>query len=455
MAKKREQRTESETTQSQGRSLAWLVLIGATSAAWAQYLWSELIASRSGGTPFCAFGQSDCGALWDGSFASAIHTYTGLPVAAWGVAWGWLALLLPLGALVYASQGRPLAPLDAAIRWVAFGGLGGLVILLLASAMEGLFCTNCALTYLLTIAYVLVVWRGLQRKGVSDIGGGLPVVALSVVAVYLVLLYPGLNTPGSVVGEGEKALAAVAEISASASSPQQGMSNPQIDAQLADLIQNLPPQSRQALADSIYLYKSSPVFPLERPRALQGAADAGVRITEFTDPLCSHCATLHGTLVYLRTLLAPDSFAVDSRQFPLDGNCNSHLPIGGSESVRCLAARARICLESSPDSDDFAKAVYDRQSQLTPELVFQAAAPFANRSELESCIASPETATKLAADVDYAWRYQPDGTPLVLVNGRRGASFGPFLYAMVLTGGRTDHPAFASLPAANPNAHIH
>ena len=25
---------------------------------------------------------------------------TGLPVAAWGVVWGWLALLLPLGALV-------------------------------------------------------------------------------------------------------------------------------------------------------------------------------------------------------------------------------------------------------------------------------------------------------------------------------------------------------------------
>ena len=47
-----------------------------------------------------------------------------------------------------------------------------------------------------------------------------------------------------------------------------------------------------------------------------------------------------------------------------------------------------------------------------------------------------------------------DGTPLVLVNGRKATSFPPFLYAMVLTGGRTDHPAFATLPAANPSAHL-
>ncbi len=30
-----------------------------------------------------------------------------------------------------------------------------------------------------------------------------------------------------------------------------------------------------------------------------------------------------------------------------------------------------------------------------------------------------------------------------------------FLYAMVLTGGVDTHPAFAALPAPNPQAHIH
>ena len=59
---------------------------------------------------------------------------------------------------------------------------------------------------------------------------------------------------------------------------------------------------------------------------------------------------------------------------------------------------------------------------------------------------------KLKSDIELAARYQIDGTPLVLVNGRKATSFPPFLYAMVLTGGRTDHPAFATLPAANPSA---
>ena len=48
-----------------------------------------------------------------------------------------------------------------------------------------------------------------------------------------------------------------------------------------------------------------------------------------------------------------------------------------------------------------------------------------------------------------------EGTPLVLVNGRRGAAFGPFLYAMVLTKGSPDHPAFAGLPPPNTRAHVH
>ena len=78
-----------------------------------------------------------------------------------------------------------------------------------------------------------------------------------------------------------------------------------------------------------------------------------------------------------------------------------------------------------------------------------------SRPELERCVASPEVAQELAEDVDYAWEFEPDGTPLVLVNGRRGTSFGPFLYAMVLTGGDPEHPAFEALPPPNPAAHSH
>jgi serine/threonine-protein kinase len=66
--------------------------------------------------------------------------------------------------------------------------------------------------------------------------------------------------------------------------------------------------------------------------------------------------------------------------------------------------------------------------------------------------ASAETNAKLQDDIQLALRYELDGTPLVLLNGRKAVAFAPFLYAMVLTGGALDDPAFASLPPANPNA---
>ena len=38
---------------------------------------------------------------------------------------------------------------------------------------------------------------------------------------------------------------------------------------------------------------------------------------------------------------------------------------------------------------------------------------------------------------------------------RRGTAFGPFLYAMALTGGAAEHPGFEPLPPGRADAHIH
>jgi hypothetical protein len=70
-------------------------------------------------------------------------------------------------------------------------------------------------------------------------------------------------------------------------------------------------------------------------------------------------------------------------------------------------------------------------------------------------VAGAETAAKLAEDIRVAAQYDPDGTPIVVVNGRQGTSFGPFLYAMVLARGDEAQPAFDSLPPPNPKAHLH
>ena len=79
----------------------------------------------------------------------------------------------------------------------------------------------------------------------------------------------------------------------------------------------------------------------------------------------------------------------------------------------------------------------------------------AGSDALVACVQSPETQKKLNDDILYGKLYSIEGTPLVLLNGRKAVSFPPFLYAMVLTGGRTDHPAFQALPPPNPQAHLH
>ena len=94
--------------------------------------------------------------------------------------------------------------------------------------------------------------------------------------------------------------------------------------------------------------------------------------------------------------------------------------------------------------------LFKNQEGLTAQQVKDFAKPYLDPAELAACLTSEETALKLAADVDYAMRYQPRGTPLVLVEGRRSTQFGPFILAMILTEGRDDHPIFAELPPPTP-----
>ena len=183
-----------------------------------------------------------------------------------------------------------------------------------------------------------------------------------------------------------------------------------------------------------------------------GPAEAPVRITEFTDILCGHCAELHKTLASLRKSAPSGSFSVEPRQFPLDAGCNP-LVQRSNEPVRCLAAKVEICMEGRPGALDLTTALFENQKGLPGGVTFALAEPFRKRADLQACVESPETAAKLDDDVRYARRVlNPDGTPIVLINGRLGSSFGPFLYAMVLTRGGPDDPAFTALPPPAPRS---
>jgi serine/threonine-protein kinase len=429
-------------------SLASLTALGVLSALWSLFQWAELLVARAGGTAVCAFGgDTDCVAVWNSALASAVHGRTGLPVAGWGLVWGLVASALPLLALLRAAQGRPAAALVSGVRLAAAAGVATVVVLLVAVAAIGTFCAGCAVAYLLVAGYAGIALLGWPGFGLPDAGRGLAFAVAAAVAAFLVLLYPGLKTPRDGGQAGREAVASGAR-------PQSGGTGDARTAQLREFVEGLRPELKQTLSDSLHLYRTSPQVAPVAPRSLDGPIDAPVRITEFTDVRCEHCADLQQTLETLRESLPAGSFSVEPRQFPLDGECNPLIE-ARLDPVRCLVASTRICLEGKPGARAFANAAFEHQASLTRDQVFALAAPHVGRRELEACLASEGVRGKLRDDIGYASKFDPEGTPIVLVNGRKGTSFGPFLYAMVLTGGADSSPAFDALPPPNPAAHLH
>ncbi len=327
------------------RSLAKLVVLGALSALWSVVLWEELVLVRSGGSSFCGFGgKFDCAAVWNGAFASTVHGLTGLPLAGWGLAWSTVAFFLPLAALFRSAEGKAIGPLISAVRLTALAGILAVALMIAESALAGAVCVGCIGTYVLVGAYAFIALLQWRPAGFPAARRGAVLAVVAAIAAFLLLLYPGLHTPKT---SGEAGRRAVEEVARPEPGGQVGVGtgDARRDQKLTELVSSLEPPLKQTLADSLAIYRASATFQPPPPRSLVGSDLAPVRITEFTDILCEHCATLHETLKTLRESLPPGSFSVDSRQFPLDSRCNPL--VGGSreDDVRCVAAKARICLE--------------------------------------------------------------------------------------------------------------
>ena len=465
VAEARERRQAAEATSAEvtvappaatPRSLARLVVLGALSAIWSVVLWEELVLVRSGGSSFCGFGgKFDCAAVWNGAFASTVHRLTGLPIAGWGLVWSAVAFLLPLAALLRTAERRPIDPLVSAVRLTGLAGILAVALMIAESAVAGAICLGCIATYVLVGAYAFIALLQWRPAGFPAARRGATLATGAAVAAFLLLLYPGLRTPKTSGEAGRRAMAEAAARAEPAGQVTAGTGDTRRDERLTELVGSLEPPLRQTLADSLSIYRASPTQQPPPPRALVGSDLAPVKITEFTDILCEHCAGLHETLKTLRESLPPGSFSVDSRQFPLDSRCNPL--VGGSreDDVRCVAAKARICLEPTGNEPKLAEALFARQKGLTREKVFEIAAPFMPRPALQACIDAPATRAKLEEDVTAAAHYDSDGTPIVVVNGRKGTSFGPFLYAIIQTRGGAEHPAFDLLPPGDPHAHLH
>ena len=380
-----------------------------------------------------------CSALWQSAFALAVHRATGVSVAGWGVVWGAAALALALLALVRLSRGQPWTAVVTALRCLSAAGLLGVFVLAAVSVSERIFCAACALAYALAVSHAALALFAWRERGLPDAARGLMLAVACLLSAYLVIVFVPGSAPHTTT---------LVPVAIPADRP--------ADEALQTYLTSLAPDARQALSDALGQMRRGPSLALPPPRALIGSAGAPVRFTEFTDVRCSHCAELHKAWEELRRTLPPGSFNVEPRFFPLESACNPQVRSRGRapDLVRCLGPLVQICLEDQPAAESLAGALFAEQRTLTPERVVALAAPYDAGGALRACVASEAAAAKLADDVALAARYEPQGTPIVLVNGRQGSAFPPFLYAMVLARGSPDHPAFAALPPPHANPDI-
>jgi len=419
-------------------SVIALIALGWLSAAWALFQWKQLLLASAGLEHFCGVGEAtgDCAAVWDSPFAQAVHAATGLPVVGWGLIWGLVAGLLPTWTFLRRLRGHHAITARMATLWTALGGVLGVIVLASASWSFGKLCTTCLVTYLLTIAYACTaVWSEIPLRAERALSGA----ALSVAMVSI--LFALVWIPGKTLMRGSLAsYSAKLEDSASR------------EAALKEFIAALSPQEAQDLSDSLEMYRKSPRVPIVPAREVLGPVTAPVHFVEFTDVLCIHCAHLWRTMEGLEGLLPPGSFSRELRQYPLDSACNPNIKHQSTTPQRCVAARALICMEGRPNHEAFAASIFRNQRSLqNDERVYDLANPYVDRKQLAACVADADTERKLQSDIAWAQENDIRGTPLVLVNGKAGPGFGPFLYAMVLSHANADDPAFKALPAPSPS----
>ncbi|HXX48118.1 MAG TPA: thioredoxin domain-containing protein [Myxococcota bacterium] len=429
-----------------GRALAVAALLGLAVAGWAAFQWHELLVAHAGGQVFCVGGGSHCAEVWDSPFASAVHAYTALPVAGWGVVWGIAAFAVPLVARVRSGRRRVAEPWVGGTIAIAFAGALGVLVLLAASYAFGHFCSTCGVTYALVLAYAAVALFGLGFVTGPEMTRGTLLAAGFAAVAYAALFVPGLRTPRNVAEAGAQAVKSAA--SPPPSSPMTG-GTPE-EREIVRFIETLSPDVQQLLSDTLAAYQAAPIWTPPPARTVVGAAQPRLALTEWTDTLCSHCAQMYEVLVQLRERFGPSAFSLEPHQYPLDPLCNPNVHVPQSQPIRCLAAKVLICAEGKPNEFEFMGDLFRNQSSLNDAMLWKFAAQVGTKADLEACVNTPDTAKKLTDDMKWATDHGIQGTPLLLISGRQAIAFPPLIYVLALSRGAVTSPAYAGLPTPQP-----
>lgn len=432
--------TQSPAAIPQAKPSSTFILIGIAILACllTAYQWIELVQLRSGGAaPLCSFSANlDCTGVWNSKLSALVHESTNIPIAGWGLAWSLVVLALSVWTWLQQRRIQPSDDAVWALRLVVGAGTLVSLLLLAYSAYLKVFCPTCLLFYLLVwitayLVFVPIKARGADWLQSALLSGGLLVAALAI------LIYPGLHTPReNLITAKLSDVANVKQVKTPASP-------------LEEFLNSLPVAVQQASSDSLAVYRKSPFIatPPDPKRITFGTLNAPVHMIEWTDIRCPHCKHLEEALTELRGITPAGSWSQESRHFPLDSECNPKVGRSGG-GISCLAAKLEICLTGSPEFSHVRATMFQEQATLSKERIWEIASKDPQRRKaLENCVASPNTIKTLDDDIALAEKYQLEGTPLVVLNGRKGTAVPAFILGVIMAKGHDDDPAFLLLPA--------
>lgn len=436
-------------------TLATLILAAAIGIATSVYQWLALLALRtSGEKPLCAVNEAlDCSAVWNSPLSTYVHQYSGIPIAGWGLIWAILILILAFKLVLDIKNEKDYSLTLSSLRIAALIGLAGIVGLAAYSASIQVFCLSCIIYYLVVAVIGFTVLTKLKPITAQIIPGAGLALAISVILA-LILYLPGQNTP----------LESVFNQSLSASDAKKVEKNskatttaPENSEKLAQFIASQPPAVTQAMSDFLEEYRKAKRLTHESdPARLSfGDTNAPVKVIEWLEITCPHCAQLDQQLAGIKNSTNEKDWSLETRYYPLDSECNPHMNRSRNNGVSCLAAKSLICLSEDREKSHSIRATFfANQKQLSTTMIRDIIRDHnVDMTALTACIESDTTADELADDIEMAQAHNISGTPLVVMNGRPLTAMPHLIYSLILSAADDAAPEFGALPAPKEISH--
>ena len=162
-----------DTGQQRPQPYLGLIAVAVLAIALGAYQWLELIQIRTGGAaPLCSISATiNCATVWNSSLANAVHDYTGIPLAGWGIIWAVVVLLLGIELAYHTRKAHLTGDIVLALRLATASGALVSLVLLAYSIAIGVLCPTCFLFYILVAAAGFFAFR-LQKDTAWAFGDG-------------------------------------------------------------------------------------------------------------------------------------------------------------------------------------------------------------------------------------------------------------------------------------------